>query len=118
MGQPERLADPAHQRLQDLVRAQRRGDFLEDVEQQIASAQRLASLLHIAADPQVGVDAGAQLPEVDGTGHRILRARLEGFGDGVRAALRDQRHERRPGVALGGREVPHRSPKPGVAAID
>jgi len=116
--QPERLADPAHQRLEDLVRAQRRGDLLKDVEQQIAGAQRLASLLEIAADPQVGLDAGAQLPEVDGTGHRVLRPGLEGFGHGVRAALRDQHHERRPGVALGRRELPHRSPQPGVAAID
>src|SRR2546427_13090739 len=61
--QPERLADPAHQRLEDLVRAQRRGAFLEDVEQQVAGAQRLASRLHVAADPQAGPDAGAQLPE-------------------------------------------------------
>ena len=36
--QPERLADAAHQCLKDFVGTQRRRDFLEDVEQEIAGA--------------------------------------------------------------------------------
>ncbi len=47
--EPERLAHAPHQCLENLVRTQRRGDFLKNVEQQIARAQRLLRLAHLGA---------------------------------------------------------------------
>src|SRR2546425_4677360 len=46
------------QRLEDFIGAERGRHFLEDVEQQVAGAQRVARLLEIAADAQVGIDPG------------------------------------------------------------
>src|SRR5438132_704527 len=62
--------------------------------------------------PQIGVDAGAQLPEVHRARHGVLRARLERISDGVGPAVRQKDDHRGTGEARGGRQVPHHLRQP------
>ena len=118
MRQPERLAHPPHERLEDLVGAQRGRDLLENVEQQIAGAQRVPGLLHFPPGAEVGVDPGAQLAEMHGARHRVLGTGLEGIGHRVGPAVRHQHDHggrREPGR---GRQGAHRLGETGVPGTD
>ena len=72
---------------QEALRAR---DLLEDVEQEIARAQRVARLLQLPPDAQVGVDAGAELTEVHRARHRVLGAGLERIRHRVGTAVRHE----------------------------
>ncbi|OLC73167.1 MAG: hypothetical protein AUH78_14385 [Gemmatimonadetes bacterium 13_1_40CM_4_69_8] len=106
--QPERLADPSHERLENLVGAQRGGDLLEDVEQEITRAQRLACLLQLPPDAEVGVDAGAELTEMHGARHRVLGAGLERIRHRLGTAVRHEDDHGDCREAGRGGEVAHR----------
>ncbi len=82
------MPDPADQGLEDLVGAQGRRDLLKDVEQQIAGPQRILGLAEIAAQAQIGVDAGPQLAEVHRARHGVLRSRLERLRHSLGSAVR------------------------------
>ena len=118
VGEPERLAHPPDQSLENLVRAQRSGHFLEDVEQQVAGAQRVARLSQVAADPEMGVDAGAELAEVDGARDRVLGAGEDRLGGRLRPPLADEDEHRGAAVARPGRELPDQVGQPGLPAGD
>ena len=107
MCQAERVADPAHQRLKDLVRPQGRGHLLEDVEEQFSRPQRVLGIDELRPAAQVGIDAGPQLAEMHRTLHRVERAGLERVGDRVRPAVRQEHHQRRSGEARPGRQIPN-----------
>ena len=98
MRQAERLADATHQRLEDLVGTHRCGDFLEDVEQEVACAERFLRFARLRAGPDMGVQARAQLGQMDWGNERVPRAGEQRVGCGVGLAVCQQNEHRRAAI--------------------
>ena len=118
MREAERLSDAADQGLEDLVGPQRGRHFLEDVEQQVPGAQRVAGVVQVAALAEVRIDPGSQLAEVDGRRHRVLGSGLERVCDRVGPAVGHEHDHGRASEPGCGREVAHLVYQTGILGAD
>ena len=118
MRQAERLADPTNEGLENLLGAQRGGDFLKDVEEQIARPQGVPRPAHLLAPPQLGVEARVQLLQVHWRAHDVVRAGGQQARGALRAPPVEQHQHRRADVAGDRHHLAHplhqprRSPDP------
>ena len=109
--QPEHPPHPSHENLENLVGAKRRRHFLEDVEQHVAGAEGVPSLVQLAPQAEARVDAGAQLAEVHRAREGVLGTRLKRVTHRLGPAVREQDDERGARKPRRGGEVPHRVPQ-------
>ena len=93
--QIERAGQPPHQRQHDLVRPERHPAFAHQAVERPAHrafAQGAAGTLAVA-DP--GMEPGAELGQMDGSGERVVGAEGERGGRRVRIRGGDEHHDRR-----------------------
>ena len=83
MRQGERLAHTPHQRLENLVGTHGRRDFLKDVEQEVARAQRFLGLARLGARANVHVQARAHFGQIDRPDENVPRTSKQRVGCGV-----------------------------------
>ena len=98
MRQSECLAHTTHQRLEDFVRTDGRGDFLEDVEQEVPRAQRILRFTRLRAGADVRVEARAQLRQLDRRHEGVPRPGEQHIGRRLSRPVRQQDEDRRATV--------------------
>ncbi len=96
MRQSERLSHAPNQRLEDLGGMERGRDFLEDVVQQIAGAQRFVGFTQLPADPQQGIEPRLQLGQVHRRRQHVASPGKQRFRRRAGAALVQEDEHRRP----------------------